>query len=139
MLALGLAAVLGACAGGDPQGRYRFDVLDQPVDPGGLSHITVQITDTSTGAPVDGATISDASLSMRAPTIAAPGKSIQPERADVRDVEVVGPAGPGQYKLVGDVPRPGTWKLDLAANVPGEPAKVEGQARFVASSQRDDP
>lgn len=136
---IGMAGVLAACASTEPEGRYRFAVLDQPVAADVHAPITVSLTETATGTPVEGATISDARLFMRMPRGGRPGKTWRPDRSHKEDVSLVGPAGPGRYRLLGNVSMPGTWKLELAAKVPGEPAAVHGSTRFVAVRERQDP
>jgi hypothetical protein len=136
---IGMAGVLAACASTEPEGRYRFAVLGQPVAAGTHAPITVSVIDTATGRPVQGASVSEARLSMRMPRIGPPGKAWRLDRSHEEDVSLVGPAGPGQYRLLGNVSMPGTWKLNLAAKVPGEPVAVHGSTKFVAVHERQDP
>ncbi|MCU0894868.1 MAG: FixH family protein [Rhodospirillales bacterium] len=136
---IGMAGVLAACASTEPEGRYRFAVLDQPVAADTHAPITVSVIDTATGRPVQGASVSEARLFMRMPRIGPPGKTWRPDRSHKEDVSLVGPVGPGRYRLLGNVSMPGTWKLDLAANVPGKATAVRGSTRFVAVRERQDP
>jgi hypothetical protein len=136
---ISMVGVLAACASTEPEGRYRFAVLDQPVAADTHAPITVSVIDTATGRPVQGASVSEARLFMRMPRIGPPGKTWRPDRSHKEDVSLVGPAGPGQYRLLGNVSMPGTWRLELAAKVPGEPAAVHGSTRFVAVRERQDP
>jgi len=139
ILLIGLSGVVAGCAGSEMGDRYRFDVVNQPVPIGAHSPITVRMFDTSTGRPVDGATISAVRLSKRMPNIVPSGKGIQPTRSISDDARFVGPAGDGKYEFIGDVSRPGTWTLDLAASVPGEASKVAGSTKFLAVRERSDP
>lgn len=139
ILLLGLSGVAGGCAGSEGQDRYRFDVVNQPVPIGAHSPITVRMFDTSTGRPVDGATISAVRLSKRIPSTVPPGKGARPSRSLSDEARFVGPFGAGQYELIGDVSMPGTWTLDLAASVPGEASKVAGRTKFIAVRERQDP
>lgn len=139
IVVIGLAGVVSACASNESRDRYRFDVVNQPVPVGAHSTITVRLTDATTGRPVDGATISDARLTMRMPSTIPPGKVIWPDRSHSDEVRFVGSSGDGQYRLAGDVSMPGTWTLVLSASVPGEASPVEGSTRFVAARERSDP
>jgi hypothetical protein len=136
---IGLAGVVSACASNESRSRYRFDVVNQPVPVNAHSTITVRLTDATTGQPVDGATISDARLTMRMPSTVPPGKGISPDRSHSEEVRFVGSSGVGQYGLISDVSMPGNWTLVLSATVPGEASPVEGSTRFTASRERHDP
>jgi hypothetical protein len=139
LVVIGLAGVVGACASNESRGRYRFDVVNQPVPVGAHSTITVRLTDATTRQPVDGATISDARLTMRMPSTVPPGKGIWPDRSHSEEVRFVGSSGVGQYGLISDVSMPGIWTLVLSATVPGVASPVEGSTRFTASRERHDP
>jgi hypothetical protein len=139
ILLMGLSGVVAGCAGNAAQDRYRFDVVNQPVPIGAHSPITVRMFDTSTGRPVDGATISAVRLSKRMPSTVPPGKGARLSRSLSDQARFVGPAGAGQYGLIGDVSMPGMWTLDLAASVPGEASSVAGSTKFVVARERQDP
>jgi hypothetical protein len=133
IVVFGLAATVGACASNEVQDRYLFDVVKQPVPVGARSAITVRMIDTASGQPVNGATISDAGLTMKGP-ISVPREKVAPlpHRPHSEEIQFVGASGVGEYSFVGDVSMPGTWELFLTARVPGETSPVEGSARFVA-------
>ena len=128
-----LAALpLASCAGtGESSQGYRFDILDQPVPAGAHTELTVKLTDASTGQPVQGATITGGGLEMTHPHYAH--KGVSPMRTTMTgDVKFVGSSGPGLYQLMADVSMPGTWKLDISANIPGETKPVRETVKFEA-------
>lgn len=139
IVVIGLAGVVSACASNESRGRYRFDVVNQPVPVAAYSTITVRLTDATTGRPVDGATISNASLTLRMPGTTPPGKGTWLHEPHSEKVRFVGSSGDGQYRLAGYVSMPGTWTLVLSASVPGGASPVEGSTRFVAARERSDP
>lgn len=137
---MGLASTVVACASAGLQSRYRFEVVDQPVLASAHSTITVRVIDVSNGQAVDGATISKVQLTMTMSSTVPPGKGIwHPDRSHSEQIRFVGSRGVGEYRFLGDVSMPGTWKLVLTALVPGESSPVEGVARFTASRERHDP
>lgn len=143
LFVVGLVGIVAACAStgseGGSEGRYRFDVIDQPVPASAHSTFTVRLTDMTLRQPVEGASISDVRLTMRMQSIVSPGKGIWPDRTHSGDVRFVGSSRAGQYRFVGDVSMPGTWTLHVTASVPGEASPAEGYARFRASRIRQHP
>lgn len=139
VLVLGLAGTVAACVSNAPQSRYNFDVVNQPVAASAHSTITVRLIDTTTGQPVDGATISDARLTMKMSSTVPPNKGLRYDRSHSEGVRFLGSPGGGQYRFVGDVSMPGTWRLALTARVPGEASPVKGSTRFVAEQERAAP
>ena len=117
------AMPLASCTGaGESSQRYRFDVLNQPVPVGAHTELTIKLTDTTSGQPVQGATISSAGLEMTHKHPSHKG-SLPPGWMTTTvsgDVTFIGSFGPGLYQVMADISTPGTWKLDLSANVPGE-------------------
>jgi len=127
-----LAALpLASCAGtGESSQGYRFDILDQPVPAGAHTELTVKLTDASTGQPVQGATITGGGLEMT--HAQQPYKGSPTTRTMSGDVKFVGSSGPGLYQLMAEVSMPGTWKLDISANIPGETKPVRETVKFEA-------
>ena len=120
-----------ACATDRSQG-YRFEVVDQPVAVSAHSEFDVKLTKTSTGQPVENATITESHLAMTMTHTAHKGPPGLMTTEMGGEVKFLGTPSPGLYRLMGDVSMPGTWKLDLAATVPGEAQPVEGTATFNA-------
>lgn len=139
VILVSLSGLAAACASNDLRDRYSFAVVNQPVPIGTHSPITVRMFDRSTGRPVEGATISAVRLSKRMPSTVPTGKGVPSSRSLSDEARFVGSAGDGQYGFIGDVSKPGTWTLDLAASVPGEASQVQGRTRFVAARERQDP
>ena len=133
LAAAALVSVIAACTSAKSP-DYRFDVVDQPVAVGAHSEFDVRLTEVSTGQPVSNATIASSTLEMthyRPPS----GKGTPPGGVRVPmsgEVKFIGPDGPGLYRFMGDVSMPGTWKLTVSANVPGESEPVDGTATFEA-------
>lgn len=120
-----------ACAAGRSQ-DYRFEVVDQPVAVSAHSEFNVKLTNTSTGQPVEDATITKSRLEMTMPHTAHKGP--MPMSTEMGgEVKPLGTPSPGLYRLMGDVSMPGTWKLNIVATVPGEAQPVEGTATFKAA------
>jgi hypothetical protein len=135
MIAAALIAFSSAACAADRSQDYRFEVVDQPVVVSAHSEFNVKLTKTSTGQPVENATITRTRLGMT--MTHPPHKSATPGAMTTEmsgDVKVLGTPSPspGLYRLMGDVSMPGTWKLDLTATVPGEAQPVEGTATFKA-------
>lgn len=137
--ALGLIAAalisFSAAAHAAAQSReYRFEVVDQPVAVSAHSEFNVKLTKTSTGQPVENATITRSRLEMT--MTHPPHKSPTPGPMTTKmggEVKLLGSPSPGLYRLMGDVSMPGTWKLDVVATIPGETQPIEGTATFIAS------
>lgn len=137
---MAVAGSVVACASSASQGDYRFDVVNQPVPVGADSAITVRMIDAANGRPVNGATISEARLTMKMPITVRGGKGTRrPDRSHSEELQFVGASGVGQYSFLGDVSMPGSWTLILSARVPGESSPVEGSAIFMADRERHDP
>jgi hypothetical protein len=127
-----LVSLVAACASATSP-DYRFDVVDQPVAVGAHSEFDVRLTKVSTGQPVSNATISSNTLEMTHYRPSAKGSPPGGVRMPMAgDVKFIGPDGPGLYRFMGDVSMPGTWKLTVSANVPGESEAVDGTATFEA-------
>jgi hypothetical protein len=93
----------------------------------------VKLTQISTGRPVENAEITRSRLEMT--MTHSPHKSAVPGPMTTKmggEVKLPGTSAPGVYRLMGDVSMPGTWRLDLAATVPGEAQPVEGTTTFKA-------
>ncbi len=121
-----------ACAAHQSE-DYRFEVVDQPVPVSAHSEFDVKLTKTSTGQLVENATVSGGRLEMTMEH--PPHKSATPGTMSTKmggEVKVLGSPAPGLYRMMGDVSMPGTWKLDLSANIPGEPKEIEGTTKFKA-------
>jgi hypothetical protein len=127
-----LVSVIVACTSAKSP-DYRFDVVDQPVAVGAHSEFDVRLTEVSTGRTVDKATIASSALEMThyrpSTTKGMPPGGVMPMTGDVK---FLGPDGPGLYRFMGDVSMPGTWKLIVSANIPGESEPVDGTATFEA-------
>jgi hypothetical protein len=132
LAAAALVSVIAACASAESP-DYRFDVVDQPVAVGSHSEFDVRLTKVSTGQAVDQATIASSTLEMthyRPQTKATPPAAVRVPMSG--EVKFLGPDSPGLYRFMGDVSMPGTWKLTVSANVPGESEPVDGTATFEA-------
>lgn len=133
MIAAALISFSSAACAADRSQDYRFEVVDQPVAVSAHSEFDVKLTKTSTGQPVENAKITRSHLEMT--MTHPPHKSAIPGPMTTEmggEVKLLGTPSPGLYRLMGDVSMPGTWKLDLAATVPGEAQPVEGTATFEA-------
>ena len=133
MLAAVLISVSTAACAADRAKDYRFEVVDQPVAVGAHTEFNVKLTNTSTGQPVENATISRGRIEMtmtHPPHKGSPPGGMTTEMGG--ELKVLGAQSPGLYRLMGDVAMPGTWKLDLSANIPGEPEAIDGTATFKA-------
>jgi hypothetical protein len=119
-----------ACAA-NPSQDYRLEVTDQPVAVGAHSEFNVKLVRLPTGEAVEGATITESHLEMTMPHYAHKGP--MPQSTEMTgQVKVLGTPTPGLYRLMGDVSMPGTWKLDIAATIPGETQAIEATATFKA-------
>ena len=133
MVAAALISFSFAACAADGSQDYRFEVVDQPVAVSAHSEFDVKLTKTSTGQPVENAKITRSRLEMTMEH--PPHKSATPGSMSTTmggEVKVLGSPAPGLYRMMGDVSMPGTWKLDLSANVPGEPKGIEGTTKFKA-------
>lgn len=131
MLAAALLSFSSAAHAADRSGDYRFEVVDQPVAASSHGEFDVKLTKTSTGQPVQNAKFTRSRLQMT--MMHPPQKSSPPGGMTTMmggEVKLLGSPSPGLYRLMGDVSMPGTWKLDLAATVPGEADPIEGTATF---------
>lgn len=78
---MAVAGSVVACASSASQGDYRFDVVNQPVPVGADSAITVRMIDAVNGRLVNGATISEARLTMKMPiTVRGDKETRRPDR-----------------------------------------------------------
>lgn len=130
-LGLLAAAVISVSAAAHAADPYRLEVMDQPVAAGAHSEFDVKLTKASTGEPVENAKITRSQLEMT--MMHPPHKGTPPGGMATKmsgEVKLLGTPAPGVYRLMGDVSMPGTWKLDLAATVPGEAKPVEGTTTF---------
>ncbi|MBK8174880.1 MAG: FixH family protein [Rhodospirillales bacterium] len=131
VLTAALIAVSSLAHAADRSQEYRFEVVDQPVAVGTHSEFNLKLTWTSTGQPVEDATITRGHLEMTMPHFAHKG-SMPMATTMGGEVKLLGAPSPGLYRLMGDVSMPGTWKLDIIATVPSEAEPVEGTATFEA-------
>ena len=129
VLTAALIAVSSLAHAADRSKEYRFEVVDQPVAVGAHSEFNVRLVRTSTGQPVEDATITRSRLEMTMPHYAHKGATPMSTTMG-GEVKPVGAPSPGLYRLMGDVSMPGTWQLDIVATVPGEAQPVEGTTTF---------
>lgn len=128
-----LSTATVACATTDQPRSYRFEVVDQPVAVGAHSEFDVKLTKASTGEPVANARFARADLEMTMPRLATKTPPIGGGMSRMGgETDFVGTPAPGLYRFRGDVSMSGTWRLDLAANVPGEPASIDATVTFKA-------
>lgn len=129
-----LVSLVAACASAKSP-DYRFEVVDQPVAVGAHSEFDVRLTKVSTGQQLSNVTISNSALAMThyRPPVAGAGGYPSTFRVPMpSEVKFIGPDGAGLYRFMGDVSMPGTWKLTVSANVPGESEPIDGTATFEA-------
>lgn len=121
-----------ACAA-DRSLQYRFEVEDQPVAVSAHSEFNVKLTRTATGELVDDATITGSLLNMPMHRHGFKGSSPGGTRYEMwGEVRYIETSAPGLYRFMADVSMPGTWKLRLAAKVPGESETINGTVTFKA-------
>ena len=130
-IAAALISVSPLAYAAEPSQDYRFEVVDQPVAVGAHSEFNVKLMKTSTGQPVENATITRSRLEMTMPHYAHKGPMPMSTKMG-GEVKVLGTPSSGLYRLMGDVSMPGTWKLELSAKVPGEAQTIDGTATFKA-------
>jgi hypothetical protein len=128
-----LVLTVAGCAT-TPSQDYRFDVLQQPVQVGPNTEITVRLVHLPSGQTVKGAIISKSELEM--PMLWPGYKQVVPSGLSLSDVhiEYLGSDAQGDYHFRGNVSMAGTWTLKLSARVPGEAEAVRGDATFNAVS-----
>lgn len=130
---LSAAVIASAAYAAEGSQDYSLQVLDQPVAVSAHSEFNVQLTNTSTGKPVQNAKITQTRLEMT--MMHRPHKSGTPNPS-TRDmggeVKVVASPAPGVYRLLADVSMPGRWDLEVLAAVPGEAKPVKLTSTFQA-------
>lgn len=133
MFAAAVLSITTAACASDRTQDYRFEVVDQPVAVGAHSTFDVKLTNVSTGEPVANARFARADMEMTMPRIATKTPPVGGGKSRMGgETEFVGTPAPGLYRFRGDVSMSGTWRLDLAAKVPGEPAPIDATVSFEA-------
>jgi hypothetical protein len=129
-----LLVVTAAGCATTPSQDYRCDVLQQPVQVGPNTEITVRLVHLPSGQAVKGAIISKSELEM--PMLWPGYKQVVPSGLSLSDVhiEYLGSDAQGDYHFRGNVLMAGTWTLNLSARVPGETESIRGAVRFNAVS-----
>ena len=116
-----------------PSHDYRFDIVQQPVQVGQDSEITVRLVHLPSGQAVKDATISKSELEM--PMLRPGYYKVTPSGlSDVSQyVEYLGSDGDGNYRFRGNVSMGGAWAMNIWARVPGEAETIRGTVTFMAA------
>jgi hypothetical protein len=122
------AALIAAVMGGTSTAvmadikDYKFELVDQTVQPGPDKIITVRLMNTKTGKPVSDAVIFATRLDMSPDGMQEMVTKIAPM-----------PGGePGTYRFKASFGMAGRWQLSLGAKVQGETGTVENKLVITA-------
>ena len=122
------AALIAAVMGGTSTAvmadikDYKFELVDQTVQPGPDKIITVRLMNTKTGKPVSDAVIFATRLDMAPDGMQEMVTKIAPM-----------PGGePGTYRFKASFGMAGRWQLSLGAKVQGETGTVENKLVITA-------
>ena len=122
------AALIAAVMGGASTAAmaditdYKFELVDQTVQPGPDKVITVRLINTKTGKPVPDAVIFATRLDM------APDGM----QEMVTKIAPIAGAAPGTYKFKANFSMAGRWQLSLGAKVQGETGTIENKLVITA-------
>lgn len=107
----------------DPK-DYRFEAVQPHVPAVADAPLAVRLVHVPTGKPVTDAIILPAKMEMPMAGMAPMATKVSPAKAD----------GKGAYAFTADLSMAGSWILQVAAKVQGEPATITGSVPFTAAS-----
>lgn len=102
---------------------YRFEPVQSHVAVAANSPVAVRLVHVPSGKPVSDAILLPAKMEMPMGSMAPMPTKVSAARAD----------GNGAYLFTADLTMAGTWVLNVAAKVQGEPATITGAVPFTAA------